>query len=119
MSSIAQLRGARVLASRSEVRRGEWDAQAALGMQVVPMGSVAYKLGLVACGKGDLSWTLTPKCEWDVAAGVALVRAGGGEAWIPGGERPRINQPRTRLPGLAVAPAQLVAVVRGLLGDAR
>jgi myo-inositol-1(or 4)-monophosphatase len=42
------------------------------------MGSVAYKLGLVAAGKADVTFTLTPKNEWDVAAGVALVESAGG-----------------------------------------
>ena len=41
------------------------------------MGSVAYKLGLVAAGLADITFTLTPKNEWDVAAGAALVRKRG------------------------------------------
>ena len=46
--------------------------------EIRPMGSVAYKLGLVAAGKADVTFTLTPKNEWDVAAGVALVESAGG-----------------------------------------
>lgn len=42
------------------------------------MGSVAYKLGLVAAGLADVTFTLTPKNEWDVAAGAALVASAGG-----------------------------------------
>jgi myo-inositol-1(or 4)-monophosphatase len=42
------------------------------------MGSVAYKLALVAAGLSDITFTLTPKNEWDVAAGAALVRSAGG-----------------------------------------
>jgi myo-inositol-1(or 4)-monophosphatase len=42
------------------------------------MGSVAYKLGLVAAGRADLTFTLVPKNEWDVAAGAALVESTGG-----------------------------------------
>ena len=44
------------------------------------MGSVAYKMALVAAGVADATWTLAPKHEWDVAAGVALVLAAGGRA---------------------------------------
>jgi myo-inositol-1(or 4)-monophosphatase len=44
------------------------------------MGSVAYKLALVAAGMADATWTLSPKNEWDIAAGVALVEAAGGFA---------------------------------------
>jgi myo-inositol-1(or 4)-monophosphatase len=42
------------------------------------MGSVAYKLALVSAGLADVTFTLTPKHEWDVAAGAALVMSGGG-----------------------------------------
>ena len=46
--------------------------------QIRPMGSVAYKLALVAAGLADITFTLTPKNEWDVAAGAALVASSGG-----------------------------------------
>jgi myo-inositol-1(or 4)-monophosphatase len=42
------------------------------------MGSVAYKLALVSAGRADITFTLTPKNEWDVVAGAALVQSGGG-----------------------------------------
>jgi myo-inositol-1(or 4)-monophosphatase len=44
------------------------------------MGSVAYKLALVSAGLADITFTLTPKNEWDVVAGVALVESAGGFA---------------------------------------
>jgi myo-inositol-1(or 4)-monophosphatase len=44
------------------------------------MGSVAYMLAWVAAGLADAAWTLSPKHEWDVAAGIALVNAAGGFA---------------------------------------
>lgn len=67
-----------VLASRSEVARGEWDWLREASLDVQPVGSIAYKLALVAVGQADATWTFVPKNEWDVAAGVALVEAGGG-----------------------------------------
>jgi myo-inositol-1(or 4)-monophosphatase len=42
------------------------------------MGSVAYKLALVSAGLADITFTLTPKNEWDVVAGAALVESAGG-----------------------------------------
>ena len=42
------------------------------------MGSVAYKLALVSAGLADATFTLTPKNEWDIAAGAALVESAGG-----------------------------------------
>lgn len=75
----------RAIASRSELKRGEWQPFERPGTTAVPMGSVAYSLALVAAGAADATWTMYPKHEWDVAAGAALVRAAGGEVWLPRG----------------------------------
>ncbi|MFY9904264.1 MAG: 3'(2'),5'-bisphosphate nucleotidase CysQ [Terriglobales bacterium] len=77
-SQRKDLHGALVLASRSEVKRGEWKQFESAEFNIRPMGSVAYKLGLVAAGRADLTFTLVPKNEWDVAAGAALVESAGG-----------------------------------------
>jgi myo-inositol-1(or 4)-monophosphatase len=77
-SQRANLKGSLILASRSEVKRGEWNQFQTSDYTVRPMGSVAYKLGLVAAGLADITFTLTPKHEWDVAAGAALVESAGG-----------------------------------------
>jgi len=77
-SQRKDLHGALVLASRSEVKRGEWKQFESAEFNIKPMGSVAYKLGLVSAGKADLTFTLVPKNEWDVAAGAALVESAGG-----------------------------------------
>jgi myo-inositol-1(or 4)-monophosphatase len=111
----AELAGAVVLASRSEVARGEWRAFERAPFEVCPTGSVAYKLALVAAGLADATWTLVPKHEWDVAAGVALVLAAGGEVWVPEGEPPRFNQPSPALTGLLAAAPALAVHVRAFL----
>lgn len=67
-----------VLASRSEVKRGEWKEFEKAPFKIRPMGSVAYKLALVSAGLADITFTLTPKNEWDVVAGAALVQSAGG-----------------------------------------
>jgi myo-inositol-1(or 4)-monophosphatase len=77
-SQRTALQGALILASRSEVKRGEWKQFADGEFQIRPMGSVAYKLALVAAGLADATFTLTPKNEWDVVAGAALVESAGG-----------------------------------------
>jgi myo-inositol-1(or 4)-monophosphatase len=77
-SQRTTLKGSLILASRSEVKRGEWQQFQNGEYQIRPMGSVAYKLGLVSAGLADITFTLTPKNEWDVAAGAALVQSAGG-----------------------------------------
>lgn len=78
ISQRTELNGAVVLASRSETKRGEWQQFQTAPFTVSPMGSVAYKLALVSAGLADATFTLTPKHEWDVAAGAALVASAGG-----------------------------------------
>jgi myo-inositol-1(or 4)-monophosphatase len=77
-SQRKSLKGALVLASRSETKRGEWKRFEKGLLEVRPMGSVAYKLALVSAGLADATFTLTPKHEWDVAGGAALVSSAGG-----------------------------------------
>ena len=92
MTGRPTLAGAQVVASRSEVKRGEWEGYREDRFEIRPMGSVAYKLGLVAAGLVDATWTLTPKHEWDVAAGVALVLAAGGAIVTGAPEETRFNR---------------------------
>ena len=92
-----------VLASRSEMKRGEWDRVPNGRYRVRACGSVAYKLGLVAAGKADATWTLVPKSEWDVAAGTALVRAAGGVVCLADGAEPRFNKAEPLFPNFVAA----------------
>ncbi len=77
-SQRTRLDGALILASRSEVKRGEWKEFEEAPFKTQAMGSVAYKLALVSVGLADVTFTLTPKNEWDVVAGAALVKSAGG-----------------------------------------
>ncbi len=59
------------------VSRSEWDKGLYAGLKledliIVPMGSIAYKLGLLASGACDLVFSWTPKHIWDIAAGTIL-----------------------------------------------
>jgi myo-inositol-1(or 4)-monophosphatase len=69
-------------------------------MRVELTGSVAYKFGLVAAGRHDATFTLTPKNEWDVCAGALLVAEAGGMVTDPDGRAIRFNNRDTLLPGL-------------------
>ena len=106
-SRRTSLEGAVVLASRSETDRGEWDRFSNQSFEWRPVGSVAYKLGLVAAGLADATWTLVPKHEWDVAAGVALVHAAGGRTIAGSPEECRFNREKPLLTRLIAAPPQL------------
>ncbi|HEX4486354.1 MAG TPA: 3'(2'),5'-bisphosphate nucleotidase CysQ [Terriglobales bacterium] len=100
ISQRNSLAGATVLASRSETKRGEWKLFEVAEFIVKPMGSVAYKLALVSAGLADATFTLTPKHEWDVAGGVALVESAGGAALTLDGAALRFNNRSILLSGL-------------------
>lgn len=99
-SQRKNLNGALVLASRSEVKRGEWKKFEGSDLKIRPMGSVAYKLALVSAGLADVTFTLVPKHEWDVAAGVALVESAGGFVVTLDGSPLRCNNRDPLLKGL-------------------
>jgi len=67
-----------ILASRSEIKRGEFEFFKNFA-EIIPTGSIAYKLALVAAGKADATFSLGPKNEWDIAAGCLIIEEAGGK----------------------------------------
>lgn len=121
VSARTSLDGSLVLASRSEVKRKEWEGYEAWGFDIQAMGSVAYKLALVAAGRAEATWTLSPKHEWDIAAGAALVAAGGGFVCTLEWAEPRFNRPSCWLPGFVAGGlplrAQIAASIQPHIGS--
>jgi myo-inositol-1(or 4)-monophosphatase len=115
-SQRASLDGAVILASRSEIKRGEWEKFQGKSFEIRPTGSVAYKLAQVAAGLVDATWTLCPKHEWDIAAGAALVLAGGGIVRTPDTSPLSFNNRNALLPGLIACGPRLKDPVARLLG---
>ncbi|AWN24517.1 3'(2'),5'-bisphosphate nucleotidase CysQ [Deinococcus irradiatisoli] len=62
-----------------------------------PSGSIALKLALIAAGETDATFTMSPRASWDLAAGMALVRAAGGTVTRRGGGRIELNAPQTSI----------------------
>lgn len=87
-----------LLASRSEVKRGEWERFNSQQVKVV--GSIAYKLALIAAGAADATFSLGPKSEWDIAAGVLLVTEAGGIVTDKSGRQILFNQPVVKVNGI-------------------
>jgi myo-inositol-1(or 4)-monophosphatase len=106
-SQRTKLAGALVLASRSEVKRGEWKQFESASFKTQALGSVAYKLALLSAGLADITFTLVPKNEWDVAAGAALVTSAGGFVCQLNGSPLICNQRNPLLPGLIAGGAHL------------
>jgi myo-inositol-1(or 4)-monophosphatase len=83
-----------VLVSRREYDEGKWvpSKGGSLPFTITPMGSIAYRLAHVAAGYAAATCTFGPRSEWDVAGGVALVRASGGRVETMSGDPVRCNR---------------------------
>ncbi len=93
------LDGARIVCSRTEASKGwfdPWKDQ----LELHPTGSVAYKFGLVAAGRAEATFTPRPRNAWDIAAGVAVVKAAGGRSSNRHGNPYEFNQPKTLKDGV-------------------
>lgn len=91
-----------LLASRTEIRRGELEPFAE-EWAIEPLGSTAYKLVCVAAGLGAGFVSLGPKSEWDLAAGGLIVEEAGGVATDLHGSRLRYNRPDPHVHGIVCA----------------
>jgi myo-inositol-1(or 4)-monophosphatase len=66
-----------ILASRSEIARGEFE-QLFARWSIEPLGSTAYKLAAIAAGIGDAFLSRGTKSEWDVCGGSLILEEAGG-----------------------------------------
>ncbi len=115
VSPLARLAEATILSSRSETKRGEWDAFKN-AFQTRPTGSIAYKLSVIASGEADASFTLVPKNEWDICAGLLILEEAGGKVTNLDGSPVVFNQLKTLLPGLVASNTLLHDQILQLIG---
>lgn len=109
VSKVERLADAVVIASRTEISRGQFAPYDGWFRELRPVGSIAWKLACIACGDGDLNVSVAPKNEWDVCAGDVLVREAGGVYVGFDGARRTYNQERTLIEaGMAAGPPALV-----------
>lgn len=105
-----------LLASRSEDKRGEWE-KFKQQYEVKIVGSIAYKLALVAAGKADATFSLGPKSEWDIAAGVLLVNEAGGLAVNRKRRAFTFNQHDVRVDGVVGTAGDIADIIFSLIDD--
>jgi myo-inositol-1(or 4)-monophosphatase len=89
------------------VGRGEWHygdlPPVPKGTKVMPVGSIAYRMALLATGKGCLVFTPGRRSEWDLAAGAALLTAAGAQVTDIDGKPLQFNQAEPSVRGLIAA----------------
>tara|TARA_Y100000589_G_scaffold332224_1_gene390507 strand:+ start:4631 stop:5407 length:777 start_codon:yes stop_codon:yes gene_type:complete len=67
------------------------------------IGSIAYRMALVAKGEYDGTITLSNKSDWDIAAGNLIVEEAGGKVTMKNGEGIQYNKKNILHPNLIVA----------------
>lgn len=97
VTGTAVIREARLLVSWREARQEGWHRELD-DERVRALGSIAYKLALVAGGRYDGTVTVRPKNDWDVAAADLLVSEAGGRVTTARGEPLIYNRPAPRHP---------------------
>ena len=95
-----------ICVSRSEWNSGIFEG-VDIGYELKVVGSIAFKLSLVAQGRYQGVLSLRPKNEWDIAGGVGLVDASGQTASDVAGRKYHFNRDK-RLEGVVGGPKMFV-----------
>ena len=106
----------KVEVSRSDIEKGLFAAFDGL-VDLLPCGSIAYKMARLAAGKADATLSVTPKSEWDIAAGVILITEAGGRVTDLSGQPHLFNQRNTRVNGVVAASNQAYDGIRSIIDD--
>jgi myo-inositol-1(or 4)-monophosphatase len=109
--------GATLLASRSELDAGEFEAFSD-DWEIAPCGSIQLKLARIAAGEAAVTLSRGPKHEWDVCAGALLVTEAGGVATEVLGGGLRYNQVVPKVRGILAGAPEAHARAQELVGRA-
>jgi 3'(2'), 5'-bisphosphate nucleotidase len=112
-------RRVRVVVSRSRAPKLALDVAAAIGADVVELGSAGAKTAAVVRGEADAYLHAGGQYEWDSAAPVAVARAAGLHASRVDGSPLAYNQRDVYLPDLLVCRRELAATLLDAIRAAR
>jgi len=115
VSEREEVQGASLLVSRSEPRR-KFQSFADL-CRLQSIGSIAYRLAMVAAGEGDGTLTFRSLREWDVCAGVLIVEEAGGVVVDGGGRGLVFNQEDPLYRGIVASNGSLAQGLQGMLAS--
>ena len=98
-----------MLNSRSESMEGLWESYNSQFNKLIPIGSIALKLAMVAANQADMVASLKPKNEWDICAGHCLINEAKGTLMTINGKNISYNNPNTLIvPGLVAGNQPIV-----------
>jgi myo-inositol-1(or 4)-monophosphatase len=96
------LEGAKMIASGGLFKKKIWQ-EPWPEVMAEWVNSVAYRLALVACGRGDATISLTGKAEWDLAAAAVLMEEAGGITTDHRGNPHHYNRENPKFPSLVAS----------------
>jgi myo-inositol-1(or 4)-monophosphatase len=102
VSTRTALADAKLLSSRTEMKRRHWPSMIPEARFTI-IGSLAYKLALIAGGRFDGLVSLRTSHDWDIAAAQLMVGEAGGRLTDAAGRAIVLNQDIPRHAGLVVA----------------
>jgi myo-inositol-1(or 4)-monophosphatase len=105
VSQRTELVDAALLSSRTEMKRRHWPSMLPEAT-FTTIGSLAYKLALIAGGRYDGLVSLRASHDWDIAAAQVIVGEAGGRMTDAAGRTIVLNQDTPRHAGLAAAGTQ-------------
>ncbi len=112
VSACDDLQDAHISSTRSSLEKHLPDLDLS-DVHISKLGSIAYRLALVACGRHDATVSLHGKSDWDIAAAELLVTEAGGRVTSPDGNGFRYNGERPRHAGVIAAGPALHAHLMG------
>ena len=71
----------------------------------------------LAAGQSDSTLSITPKNEWDIAAGIILVSEAGGKVTDLAGESYVLNQPKTLVNGVIATSEVTYSIIKELVAS--
>lgn len=101
-SDASVLDDAAVLADARLLQERQWD-EPWPEMRFEKRSAIAYRMALVAAGAFDAAIALTPKWDWDVAAGALIATEAGARVTDHRGDPWRFNRPDPRQASLVCA----------------
>jgi len=103
--------------SRSDIEKNRFAGYES-HLELRPCGSIAYKLARLAAGQADGTLSVTPKNEWDIAAGVILVAEAGGRITDIAGRKYQFNRPQTLVDGVIAASSDAYGLIESAVEEA-
>lgn len=116
ISTRREVKGASLLVSRSEPKRKFRPFEEIC--RIKPVGSIAYRLAKVAAGGGDATMTFRTVREWDICAGVMIVKEAGGMVVDGEGKGLVFNQPEAVCRAMVAANETLTPALQRMLASA-